>query len=153
MSAEAQLRIGSLEILAALVIFGAVASRMRPYSGVLAGRARRLHARAVEYIGASRVQRHHAPAHACFGRRLSDWELGPLQHRSGSLRDPEVSRRHAEFDVERGVLYLTDLHSSNGTFLNGKRLGDEGIEVRPGDDIDVGNTRITVVDAVQQTWT
>ncbi len=51
------------------------------------------------------------------------------------------------------VLYLTDLGSSNGTFLNGKRLKNEGIEVRPGDDIDVGNTRLTVVGTAPQAWT
>jgi pSer/pThr/pTyr-binding forkhead associated (FHA) protein len=69
------------------------------------------------------------------------------------LLDPEVSRRHARFELARGVVYLTDLQSSNGTFLNGKLLGNEGIEVRPGDDIDVGNTRISVVQTEPAAWT
>jgi pSer/pThr/pTyr-binding forkhead associated (FHA) protein len=60
------------------------------------------------------------------------------------LADPEASRRHARLSLVRGVVYLADLGSSNGTFLNGKALSDESIELRPGDDVDVGNTRITL---------
>jgi pSer/pThr/pTyr-binding forkhead associated (FHA) protein len=42
-----------------------------------------------------------------------------------------------------GVVYLEDLRSRNGTFLNGRRV-TEAIEVREGDEIDVGTTRIVV---------
>jgi len=56
--------------------------------------------------------------------------------------DPEVSRKHARFDAQNGVVYVSDVGSSNGTFLNERRL-DEAIEVRPGDIIDVGTTRLT----------
>jgi pSer/pThr/pTyr-binding forkhead associated (FHA) protein len=70
--------------------------------------------------------------------------LGRSQDAGIALADPEVSRRHARIDVARGVLYVADLGSSNGTFLNGKPLGGDGIELRLGDDVDVGNTRITV---------
>lgn len=88
---------------------------------------------------------------------LGDGLPAALVGRSSSaavgLLDPEVSRRHAELQYVRGVLYLTDLGSSNGTFLNGKRLRDEGIEVQVGDDIDVGNARLKVVEAVPQAWT
>ncbi len=80
-------------------------------------------------------------------------EIGRSTEAQIALPDPEVSRRHARFDYQHGVLYLTDLGSRNGTFLNGKRLNEEGIEVRPGDDIDVGNTRITVRSAEPAPWT
>jgi pSer/pThr/pTyr-binding forkhead associated (FHA) protein len=70
--------------------------------------------------------------------------MGRSGYANVELADPEVSRRHARIDLVRGVLYLADEGSSNGTFLNGKPLGDESIELRPGDDIDVGNTRITI---------
>ena len=33
-----------------------------------------------------------------------------------------VSRRHAEFKVRDGVLYVVDLGSSNGTYLKGRRI-------------------------------
>lgn len=38
------------------------------------------------------------------------------------LRDPKVSRHHAEIVFERGFFVLHDLSSANGTFVNGKRI-------------------------------
>ena len=38
------------------------------------------------------------------------------------LRDPKVSRHHAEVVFERGFFVLHDLASANGTFVNAKRI-------------------------------
>jgi pSer/pThr/pTyr-binding forkhead associated (FHA) protein len=38
------------------------------------------------------------------------------------LRDPKVSRHHAEIVFERGFFVLHDLASANGTYINGKRI-------------------------------
>lgn len=38
------------------------------------------------------------------------------------LRDPKVSRRHAEIVFERGFFVLHDLASANGTWVNGKKI-------------------------------
>ena len=38
------------------------------------------------------------------------------------LRDPKVSRHHAEIVFERGFFVLHDLASANGTFVNGKKV-------------------------------
>jgi pSer/pThr/pTyr-binding forkhead associated (FHA) protein len=38
------------------------------------------------------------------------------------LRDPKVSRHHAEIVFERGFFVLHDLSSANGTYVNGKRV-------------------------------
>lgn len=38
------------------------------------------------------------------------------------LRDPKVSRRHAEVVFERGFFVVHDLQSANGTYLNGRRI-------------------------------
>ena len=38
------------------------------------------------------------------------------------VHDTEVSRRHAEFAYDGTHCTLTDLGSSNGTYLNGKRV-------------------------------
>lgn len=40
------------------------------------------------------------------------------------LKEPNISRRHAEisFDAARQVHFITDLNSSNGTFVNGQRI-------------------------------
>jgi pSer/pThr/pTyr-binding forkhead associated (FHA) protein len=38
------------------------------------------------------------------------------------LRDPKVSRHHAEVVFERGFFVLHDLASANGTYVNGKKV-------------------------------
>ena len=38
------------------------------------------------------------------------------------LRDPKVSRHHAEIVFERGFFVVHDLASANGTYINGKRV-------------------------------
>lgn len=55
------------------------------------------------------------------------------------LSDNTVSRRHAELTPDDGVWYLRDLHSQNGTYLNGRRLADRAL-LRPGDQIRVGSS-------------
>ncbi|MBV9263008.1 MAG: FHA domain-containing protein, partial [Candidatus Eremiobacteraeota bacterium] len=59
------------------------------------------------------------------------------------VRDAEVSRRHLRFESREGVVYVEDLKTTNGSFLNGRRL-TEAIEVRQGDEVDVGTTRVVV---------
>lgn len=50
-----------------------------------------------------------------------------------SLGAAHLSRRHAELRVIKGLLYVKDLDSSNGTFINGRRV-TEG-RVRRGDEL------------------
>ena len=58
------------------------------------------------------------------------------------LDDPNVSRQHAEIRPRGGSWVLTDLGSTNGSSLNGRRI--EGTEVvKPGDQIEVGTSVIT----------
>jgi adenylate cyclase len=40
------------------------------------------------------------------------------------IYDPTISRRHAELALAEGGVRVTDLGSSNGTFLNGARISD-----------------------------
>ena len=40
------------------------------------------------------------------------------------LADSEVSRTHCRLALENGVLTVTDLHSTNGTFIDGVRISD-----------------------------
>jgi pSer/pThr/pTyr-binding forkhead associated (FHA) protein len=55
------------------------------------------------------------------------------------LNDPEVSRRHAAVRQVDAGLAVEDLGSTNGTFVNGRRI--DGIaEVAPGDRIRFGKT-------------
>jgi phosphoserine phosphatase RsbU/P len=55
------------------------------------------------------------------------------------LPDGMVSRRHAEFQQRGGSLYLKDVGSTNGTYVNDVRIRDETI-LRNGDIVCVGGT-------------
>jgi hypothetical protein len=56
------------------------------------------------------------------------------------LADDTVSRRHAELRAEGGRWLLRDLGSSNGTYVNGRRVLEA--EVRPGDLLHLGGAEI-----------
>ena len=58
------------------------------------------------------------------------------------LRDPNVSRQHAEIRPRGSSWVLTDLGSTNGSLLNGRRI-DAPEVVRPGDEIELGTSLIT----------
>jgi two-component system, cell cycle response regulator len=68
------------------------------------------------------------------------------------LRDPEISRRHAQVVVESGLHFLRDLGSTNGTLLNGLPVTDDEI-LRNGDKIALGRTviKFTLVDPDEAT--
>lgn len=55
------------------------------------------------------------------------------------LTDQTISRRHAELTPDEGKWYLRDLHSSNGTFLNNRRVVTRTL-LQVGDQIRAGNT-------------
>lgn len=151
MTFAAQMRVGSLEILAAVALFGVISRRLDPQ--VLAPR-RKARSVSLEFVV------HDAPGVGGSAREItltlhdgSPTIVGRSSQAQIGLLDPEVSRKHARFDLTGGVLYLSDCGSSNGTFLNGKRVEEEGIEVRTGDDIDVGNTRISLQRMEPASWT
>ncbi|KAF9965064.1 hypothetical protein BGZ70_005487 [Mortierella alpina] len=50
---------------------------------------------------------------------------------NGYFDSKVLSRVHAEVWSENGKVFLRDLKSSNGTFLNGKRLSPESVESEP----------------------
>ena len=141
MTFPAQMRIGTFEILAALAVFGAIVGRGR----AAVSRAPldlRVDLVLPDRTATLTVSEGH-PARI----------IGRSSEADVALGDPEVSRRHATLQAARGILYLTDLGSRNGTFLNGKKLGGEGIEVKIGDHIDVGNTRLDVAEIQGLPWT
>jgi hypothetical protein len=80
------------------------------------------------------------------GRRIVVGPAGVVLGRSRQcdivLNDPNVSRRHAELRPRGGSWVLTDLGSTNGSRVNGRRL--EGPEVlKPGDEVELGATVLT----------
>ena len=59
------------------------------------------------------------------------------------LDDRNVSRRHAEIRVgPDGSWTVHDLGSTNGVTVNGRRIGSEGEELRPGDAIELGTAEV-----------
>jgi hypothetical protein len=127
------MRLGTIEITVALAFVAAFAARPRIRTAADVGALMpiRVDLQIVER-GSPRTVQLRTP-----------FELGRSREAEVFLRDPEVSRRHARFEGQNGVIYVEDLKSSNGTFLNGRRVG-EAIEVRQGDEIDVGTTRLVV---------
>jgi pSer/pThr/pTyr-binding forkhead associated (FHA) protein len=65
--------------------------------------------------------------------------------REGSLviDDDFASNRHARFQVARGRWYVEDLGSTNGTWLNGRRI-QAAQWLKKGDKIQIGNTVMIV---------
>ncbi len=135
MSALATLRIGTLEITAALAAVALVAARPRLRAEAELGRLGPVRI----FIGIDE-----RGAHRSY-EGLAPFEVGRDKEVALALADSEVSRRHARFDVRDGIVFVRDLESRNGTFLNGRRVS-EPIEVRVGDEIDVGTTRLRVED-------
>jgi pSer/pThr/pTyr-binding forkhead associated (FHA) protein len=135
---EKQMHIASLEITAALALVAFLAARPRIRTTAEIGRVTPVEMELeISKRGARRSYSGRPP-----------FELGRDKRMDLVLLDPEVSRRHARFESHDGVAYVEDLGSSNGTFLNGRRV-TEAVEVREGDEIDVGTTRI-VVHSVRQ---
>lgn len=58
------------------------------------------------------------------------------------LVDPSVSRNHALLDVREGTLVVRDAGSSNGTYVNGKRVQLRAL--RTGDVVAFGKTEMRV---------
>jgi hypothetical protein len=54
------------------------------------------------------------------------------------LDDTKISRRHAALAIREGDFLLDDLGSTNGTFVNGRRIGRT--KITPGDRVTMGNS-------------
>ena len=56
-----------------------------------------------------------------------------------TIEDPEISRRHAEVRMAGGDLEVEDLGSTNGTYLNRRKVTSASA-VQKGDRIKIGKT-------------
>lgn len=127
------LRVGTLEMTVALLAVAIVAIRPSVRAAVEAGRL----------IPMRLVLEAFEPGRARTYEGRPPFDVGRDAGADLVLHDPEVSRRHARFESRNGVVFVDDLASRNGTFLNGRRIR-EALEVRAGDAIDVGTTRLIV---------
>ncbi len=62
------------------------------------------------------------------------------------LPDGKASRAHARLDRQGDVYRLTDLHSTNGTFVNAYRI-TRPVFLQAGDTIRIGDTHLQILSA------
>jgi hypothetical protein len=85
-------------------------------------------------FGSTTRQLHHYNPRAMLGREGCElW-----------IEDPSVSRRHAEIYLEGDAVYLRDLGSSNGTWINGQPVGPHPVAIQPGWTIHIGQSALSV---------
>ncbi|MEE2789150.1 MAG: FHA domain-containing protein [Myxococcota bacterium] len=60
-----------------------------------------------------------------------------------TVSQPSVSRKHARFWFEGGNWYVADLQSSNGTYVNNRRIEQE--KLREGDEVRCGDFAMTYI--------
>lgn len=68
---------------------------------------------------------------------FGELKIGRASDNDVRITDPTVSSHHARIFTYLNSSYVEDLQSSNGTYLNGKRI-DKHI-LRPGDTLRVGS--------------
>ncbi len=88
--------------------------------------------------------------------KLEDFEvtLGRAKGTGMRINDVGVSRRHARLVRDGASVFIEDMGSANGTFLNGDRLNNR-LQLRDGDKITLGSTTIlkfTYHDKLEETF-
>lgn len=84
-----------------------------------------------------------------FELRESPVQLGRDATSSIQLHDTEVSRQHAELRREGPAHVITDLNSSNGTYVNGQRI--QVHQLSSGDQLQVGRTLMLYTGPAEET--
>lgn len=74
----------------------------------------------------------------------SDLTIGRKEGNSIVLLDQHVSGTHAKIIARGNKLYLEDLHSTNGTFLNGRRISGK-VQLSNKDEIGIGKLIFKIV--------
>lgn len=59
------------------------------------------------------------------------------------IKSSQVSRKHCQLFEKKGLLLVKDLGSSNGTFVNGKKVDDQRV-LEAGDELTIGGVKFKV---------
>ena len=70
--------------------------------------------------------------------------IGRVPQCSIVLNEKHVSRRHLLIQLIDGIPYAVDLHSNNGTEINGKRRNLQIVQLQNGDEIKIGNFTLVI---------
>lgn len=81
-----------------------------------------------------------------FRREITEILLGRSPNCDIPVDDPGVSSKHARIFVDNNKIYVEDLRSLNGTFVNGRRISSR-IPLRQGDQINLGNYSVNMNNA------
>lgn len=65
------------------------------------------------------------------------------------IDDPYLSKNHARVFLRDGQFYIEDLKSTNGSFLNGRRLPDHPVKLKDSDKLSFGNISFIFVDNIE----
>ena len=75
-----------------------------------------------------------------FGLTKGKYVIGRAPGSDIELSEDSVSSRHAQLEMTAGGWRLTDLQSTNGTFVNDRRI--DSVDLKPGDRIHFGEVRV-----------
>lgn len=70
--------------------------------------------------------------------------IGRKDDNSVVLPDPHVSSNHAKVIIKNNVMFIEDLNSTNGVFVNNKRITDR-TKLFGKDEISIGTTKFKVL--------
>jgi adenylate cyclase len=71
------------------------------------------------------------------------YRVGRAEPADLCLDDPSVSRMHALFSVSNTGVVVSDLSSTNGTFVNGRRV-EIPVDLKAGDLVDIGSFKLSI---------
>ncbi len=69
--------------------------------------------------------------------------IGRLRPADIAIPDMSISRQHARFELDADAVWVEDLGSTNGTFVNGERIAGRS-KLKPGDKVAVGTAIVTL---------
>ena len=85
-------------------------------------------------------------------QKENEGKLIPGVYRVGSspashiqIERASISGRHAQFTVTETKVTVTDLDSSNGTFVDGEKIGSEPVTAHPGSVVKIGDVEIILI--------
>lgn len=78
------------------------------------------------------------PARFDFDENIGELQIGRVSANEIVLPKGNVSKHHARLTIRDGVFILHDDHSTNGTFVNGRKI-DKPTPIKPGDKFWIGD--------------